>query len=207
MADYNKNVTPGANKPTGFKTRKGANNKTEPVAASNVRDPEAIKRRNSLIITRAAAALIVAIVAGITALIVSAILKGDDVDYLRDNLDAYITLSRDDYTGLEIDIPLVEYSDAMVTAEINKLLVKHKSENAEADGVGITNKPIAIGDVIHMRYRVYTVDEKGNQYEVEGYCNFNDTNFTTIEIGSQNSGFLGFEEALIGVIPDRTSVV
>ena len=202
MAKNNTNTTSPAAKPQGFKTRKGANNKTVPVVeAVKVKSPEDIKKRTGIILTVIAAVLIVAIVASITFMIVAAILKGDTVDYLKDDLSKYITISKDEYTGIEIDIPLMEYSDAMVTAEINKLLVKNKSKDAEANGVGITNKPVALGDVISYRYRVYMVDENGKETEISGYCNFNDSNKKNLEIGSQKSGFLGFEESLIGVTP------
>ena len=202
MAKNNKNTTPMRKTPVGFKMRSGANNKPAPAAdAVKVRDPEQIKKQRGIIITVIAAVLIVAIVASITAAIILAILKGESIDYLKDNLNGYIEISRDDYTGLEIDIPLMEYDEAMITGEINKLLVKHKSKDAEANGTGITNKPIAIGDVISVRYRIYTVDANGREHEVDGWCNFNDTDFDSLEVGSQNSGFLGFEEQLVGLVP------
>ena len=202
MANNNNNKAPVNTKPQGFKTRKGASNKA--VASPDekrVRTPEEIKRRNGIIITVVAAVLIVAAVAGLCAVIISAIIKGGKVDYLKDDLSKYINISKEDYTGIEIDVPLVEYSDAMLTAEINKLIVKNKSEKAEHDGYGITSAPIALGDVISFIYRVYTVDENGKQTEIPGYCNFNDDNKATLEIGSQNGWFLGFEESLLGVVP------
>lgn len=193
---------PANSKPQGFKTRKGANNKWEPpVAVKQPKSPEEIKRRNGIIITVVAAILIVAAVAGVCAMIISAILKGDSVDYLKDNLSAYINISKDEYTGIEIDIPLGEYSDDMLTAEINKLLVKHKSKDAEANGVGITNKPVALGDVISFRYRVYTVDENGKETEIPGYCNFNDAANATHEVGSESFWFPEFDKSVLGIIP------
>ena len=203
MAKNKYNTAPPINtKPTGLKMRNGANKTVEPSPeVKRVRTPEEIKKRNGIIITVIAAILIVAIVASVTAVIVAAILKGDSIDYLKDNLTGYIKLSRDDYTGLEIDIPLMEYSDEMVTAEINKLIVKHKSEDALADGTGFVDKPVDLGDEINYRYRIYYVDENGKETEIPGYCNFNDKNLATLVIGSQNRGFLGFEESLIGVVP------
>ena len=203
MAKNNTNMTSKGAKPQGFKTRKGANNKWAPTPeVTRVKSPEEIKKRNGIILTVIAAVLIVAIVASITGIIIASILKGDKVDYLKDNLSKYINISKDEYTGIEIDIPLVEYDDAMVVAEINKLLVKNKSKDAESNGVGITNKPVALGDVISYRYRIYTVDETdGKQTEVLIECNFNDATDKSLEIGSQKSGFLGFEEKLIGVVP------
>lgn len=193
---------PANSKPQGFKTRKGANNKWEPpVAVKKPKSLEEIKRRNGIIITVVAAILIVAAVAGVCAMIISAILKGDSVDYLKDNLSAYINISKDEYTGIEIDIPLDEYSDDMLTAEINKLLVKHKSKDAEANGVGITNKPVALGDVISFRYRVYTVDENGKETEIPGYCNFNDATNATHEVGSESFWFSEFDKSVLGIIP------
>ena len=124
MAKNNTNMTSKGAKPQGFKTRKGANNKWAPTPeVTRVKSPEEIKKRNGIILTVIAAVLIVAIVASITGIIIASILKGDKVDYLKDNLSKYINISKDEYTGIEIDIPLVEYDDAMVVAEINKLLV------------------------------------------------------------------------------------
>ena len=202
MAKKNTNQAPVSAKPQGFKTRNGANNKTVPlVDQKKPKSPEEIKKRNGIIITVVAAILIVAAVAGVCAIIISAILKGDSVDYLKDDLSAYIKVSKDEYTGMEINIPLKEYSDAMLTAEINKLIVKNKSKDAEGNGVGITNKPVALGDNVSFRYRIYTVDENGKQTEIPYYCNFNDSTNKSLVIGSQSFYFLGFEEALIGVVP------
>lgn len=186
--------------PVGFKTKKGANNKTQVI--TNQKKTMSKEEKRNLIITVVGSVLIVLIVALIAATVIMSIIGEDKFDYLKENLSKYITVSKDEYSNITVDIDPEVYSDAMLEREIDALLVKHKNKEALDEGKSYVSKPITLGDIAHIRYRGYTVDAEGRETEIEGACNFGDENPLALEIGSK-AMILGFEKALIGKIPEN----
>lgn len=199
MSKKNKNEAPVRTASVGFKTKKGANNEIE--TNNNIQKKTVSKEaKRTLIITIIGSVLIVAAVASIVATLVAGILSGDEFDYLKENLNSYISLSKEEYTNLTVDHNPVEYSDEMLQREIDALLVKHKRQEPENAGKSYVNVAVSLGDIAYIRYRGYTVDENGRETEVDGECNFNDTALLPLEIGSQTMPG-SFEHLLIGKVP------
>lgn len=126
---------------------------------------------------------------------------GKEVDYLSDKLSKYIELSREDYTDIPVDIPLLEYNEGLIAREVRRLLVKNKNKDPEYKGASITSLPITLGDVVNLRYRGFFVDENGKETEIPAASNFSDDEPHALEVGS-GSFIEGIEEALIGIVPD-----
>lgn len=120
-------------------------------------------------------------------------------DYMDADLSKYITLSAEDYKGLSLNLNFDEIGEDDVQRKINKLLCQNKNEKPLYDGASVINMPITLGDVVKIYYRGYSIDENGNEVEIESGSNlFGD--IYELEIGS-GSFIPGFEEGLIGVIP------
>ena len=120
-------------------------------------------------------------------------------DYMDADLSKYITLLPEDYKGLSFNLDFDEIGESDVQRRINKLLCQNKNDKPLYDGASVINMPITLGDVVKIYYRGYTVDENGNETEIESGTNlFGD--LYELEVGS-GSFIPGFEEGLIGVIP------
>ena len=123
-----------------------------------------------------------------------------EINYLRANLKRYIKFDDGAYENIEVDIPLLEYTDEHLERRIDLLLTQNKEEKPKYNGLGMVSVPITIGDVVKIYYRGYTVDEDGKQVAFDGSSNFSEGTPYSLEIGS--STFIpGFEHALIGVVP------
>ena len=86
--------------------------------------------------------------AGVIFLIIN---KGaNHADYMEDDLGRYVEISPELYQNVEVDIPLLSYSDAALAREINKLLVKNKTKDALYNGANITSMALTLGDVANI---------------------------------------------------------
>ena len=193
-----KNIT-ASTKPQGFKT-KGNNQK--PVASAIAIGAAA--GSSKIIIT-------VAIIASIALVLLSLVgiyfISGagfnnstKEINYLKANLNRYITFPKDAYKNIEVDIPLLEYDDEQLQRRINTLLVENKDKTPKYNGLGMVSVPITIGDVVKIYYRGYKVDENGKQVSFDGSSNFSSETPYSLEIGS-GTFIPGFEEELIGIVP------
>ena len=202
MANKNKKTQPIRTTPTGFKTRNGANNNIIPEAPEKKKLSSEKKKR--ILIAVIAAVAGVAIIAGIVLAVLFGIgvLGGEDeFDYHGIDLSKYISF-KDDYKKIDLSMPLEEYTEARLTSAINELLVRHKNKTPLFDGLDTRNQAITIGDVVKIRFRGYTLDENGREVELDGGSNLTEEKPDTLEIGSATFT-LGFEESLIGKIPEN----
>ncbi len=156
--------------------------------------------------------LVIAIAAGIVIglLIVNKDKTEPPVDYMKDDLSKYITISKEDYSGYTIDIPLDELTDGLVMNRINSLLTSKKTLNKDFGGGFMKSVALSLGDEAYIYFRGYTVDENGRENDFEGSSNFEEEDPSIIEVGTGNviengevSGrFIpGFGEALAGIVP------
>ncbi len=154
------------------------------------------KNKKTIIISATAAVLVIAFVIGLIAVILSR----REFDYMSTNLSPYITISAEDYKNYSVTVAKDTVDDTDVARAINKLLFEHKSEEPYKDGALILSRPVAVGDIVHLYYRGYTVDGDGKVTDIDGACNFADDDEYQLGIGS--GGFIyGFEDGLIGMIP------
>ena len=152
----------------------------------------------------ASVALVLLSVLGIFAVSGMSFGGNKEINYLRANLNKYISFPNGSYKNIEVDIPLLEYDDDHLERRINALLVENKNKTPKFNGLGMVSEPITIGDVVKIYYRGYKVDENGVQTEFTGSSNFTNATPHSLEIGS--SSFIpGFEDALIGKIPSDYS--
>ena len=135
-------------------------------------------------------------------LIVSTLVSCGEFDYEKTKLDGYVFISEEDYKNYGEGLLFDEITDADLARKINKLLYANRSEEAKGGGTYYRSIAITVGDDADVYYRGYTIDENGKQIEVEGSCNFNASSHTTLGIGSE-SFIPGFEEGLIGVVPNQ----
>ena len=175
------------------------NTKKHPTAAA--KNAKAHKGNDSLIAIIAASVALIIIV-GIVIVTVIATRK-DDVDYLNDDLSAFVEISPEIYKNVEFDIPLMSYTDALLAREINKLLVKNKAKDPLYNGANITSVALTVGDVANIWYRGFFVNENGEEESLSSGSNFTDSSAHQLELGS-GSFIAGIEEALLGVVPSKT---
>lgn len=122
------------------------------------------------------------------------------LDYFGEDMDRYLSIDREDYMTIEVTV-----SDEFVIGDddvedyINSLRLKNKT--ADTGAVGVTDQPIALGDVVHFYYRG-TID--GEAFEGGSYLPEKYDTPAELEIGSGR--FIpGFEDAMIGIVPNTTS--
>lgn len=206
-----------ANKNTNNINNKPKSNKTKTTQQASPKGTPGAKKQIGATIAAGTAArtsktiIIVSIIASV-ALVLLSILgifavsgasfgkNAKEINYLRANLNRYISFPDGAYKNIEVDIPLFEYTDEQLQRKINVLLVENKDETPKYNGLGMISVPITLGDVVKIYYRGYKVDENGKQTEFDGSSNFTDATPYSLEIGSAT--FIpGFEDALIGVTP------
>ena len=155
--------------------------------------------------------LSVLLVAAITALVIFLITKNEDekkpdtndevakdFDYLNADLSKYITLSENDYQSNTVTLG----TNYLVTDELVQQYIDDecfKNRKKENGGSLITDQPIKRGDSAFIYYTGYLNGEK-----FEGGSNATDKYSYELVIGS-GSFIDGFEDGLIGVIPEQTS--
>jgi len=155
--------------------------------------------------------LSVLLVAAITTLVIFLITKNEDekkpdtndevskdFDYLGADLSKYITLSENDYQSNTVTLG----TNYLITDELVQQYIDDecfKNRKKENGGNLITDQPIKRGDSAFIYYTGYLNGEK-----FEGGSNATDKYSYELVIGS-GSFIDGFEDGLIGVIPDETS--
>ena len=147
-----------------------------------------------------AAVLAVAAIAGT---VVGILLAGRNkpLNYMKADLSKYITISADDYKNYTIAVPFEVVTDAAVNRERDKLLVQNKNKTPLYDGGAYRSEAITLGDVANIWYRGYTVDDEGNEVDFAGGTSLTGAAYG-LEIGS-GSFVPGFEEGLIGIVPNQ----
>ena len=183
------------------------NNKKGYTGAAKVQKKSTPMTKKQKIFTLVASILIVAIVAAAVVLIVRAI-RGGPVDLMKDNLSKYITLSRDDYSSITVELALEEYDEQDLIRKINDVLVQNKSKDPLNNGSAYKSKPITLGDVVSLMYRGYYIDENGKEKEIS--TNFAQDTYIMLEVGtgkiideSGDSGYFitGFTDGMLGKVP------
>ena len=118
-------------------------------------------------------------------------------DYLKSNLSNYVELPFDDLKGTSLSIAIAKPRDIDIDVAILELLASDKGEVLH-DGDFVTT-PVVItpGDVVNIWYRGYLLDENGEEFSLQGMCNFSGQSSSSLEIGS---GYFvpGFEAGLCG---------
>lgn len=171
-----------------------------------------------IIILIAVAVMAVAVSAGI---IIAVLLSrgSNNPDLLKADLTKYITISKEDYKNIDLNIPLEDTSDeavkAKVETQINSSLTDYKTLNEEDKGAFNPSRPLSLGDTVDIFYRGYTVDGNGRQKDFDGGSNIT-SSLTTLEVGTGKTinpstgkaegGFIpGFAEQLVGIVPEKYS--
>ncbi|MBO5945800.1 MAG: hypothetical protein J6Q69_04265 [Clostridia bacterium] len=192
----NKKKAPAA-KPQGIKTRAVAN------VNGGAKAPLPEDKKASIAAIIIASLVILAVLAGVGVGVYFAFFyEAPGFDYMDiDEVSKYISVSDEEYKNIIINLPLLEYSDAALTAEINSLLVKNKTKTPLYGGIGTKNLPITLGDVVSVWYRSYIIDDSGK--EVETDSNLANVSAATLEVGSGNL-VLGFEEFFLGKVPEQS---
>ena len=161
-----------------------ANNKQQKkVVKTNAPAPVVARSRTPMIIVISVIALL-AIVGGVV-LGVYLARKNKSVNFWKDNLGKYISISEDRYKNYVLpEIALEKVSEEGLQRKINKLLTSNKNKEALYDGAYVTNLPMTLGDIAYIWYRGYTVDENGVETDFAGGTNFSSQSATELELGS-----------------------
>lgn len=174
--------------------------------------------RKEIIILIVVLAVSVAVSAGI--IIAVLLTRGsNDPNLLEADLTKYITISKEDYKNIDLNIPLEDTSDeavkAKVETQINSSLTDYKTLNEEDKGAFNPSRPLSLGDTVDIFYRGYTVDGNGRQNDFDGGSNIT-SSLTTLEVGTgktinpstgkaEGSFIPGFAEQLVGIVPEKYS--
>lgn len=119
-------------------------------------------------------------------------------DYMKANVSPNVTIDRAAYTGLVLTVPnslKVEESDVLDYIEN----IRFQNRIAVNGTAMVKDKPLALGDDAYIYYQGFL-----NGEAFEGGSNWDDAAPYTLGLGS-GSFIPGFEEALVGVIPNTTS--
>lgn len=175
--------------------RAASKNNAVDAAAKKAENPVASKKK-IIIICSVALVLVFALTAGI----ILSVLLSRDINYMKNNLSRYITISEEDYKGYTLEVLYDEMKESDLDRKIMSLRYQHR-KNPLYNGGNIINLnlPINAGDAVKIYYRGYTVDGTGKETNIAGACNFSST---AASLGIGSLGFIpGFEEALVGVKP------
>lgn len=117
-------------------------------------------------------------------------------DYFNSDMTRYIAIDKKDYTGSTVKIQkMLDGSDEGVMAYIDML----REENATSTGNKIVGRAVVKGDTVMLYYEGWLNGEK-----FQGGSNMDDKTPHALVIGS-GSFIPGFEDALIGIVPNQTS--
>ena len=119
-------------------------------------------------------------------------------DYTAANVSADVDIDRTAYTNLHLTVPnslKIEAED--VAAYIEN--IRFQNRIAVKGTTMVKDKPLAMGDDAYIYYKGFL-----NGVEFEGGSNWDDEAPFTLGLGS-GSFIPGFEEALVGVVPNTTS--
>ena len=119
-------------------------------------------------------------------------------DYMTNDMSAFVTLDKSQYTAFEINVG----KDYIVTDEIIEQQLKsmmYKYATATNGTTQVKDQPIRYGDKAYIYYR-----GEVDGVAFDGGSNMDDKTPYGLGIGS-GSFIPGFEEGLIGVVPNETS--
>ena len=165
-----------------------------------------------VIIITLLAVLATAITASVL-IIVDAVKKDKWFDYVKSDLSKYVELSQEDYKNYDLELSIAkphfgEKGDSISVNDVDVAILNLISSEAyrklEGDGAFVSNLPVTAGDKVSIRYRGYTINEKGEEVTVStAMSNIQFDYDTEIQIGEDNSSFLpvGFELGLIDKHP------
>ena len=119
-------------------------------------------------------------------------------DYMAADVSADVAIDRADYTNLTLTVPdALKVEEEDVLAYIEKIRFDYRT--AVNGTAMVKDKPLAMGDDAYIYYKGFL-----NGEEFEGGSNWDDAAPHTLGLGS-GSFIPGFEEALVGVVPNTTS--
>ena len=120
-------------------------------------------------------------------------------DYMAADVAGDVTIAREDYMGLTLTIPnSLKVTDEDVQKYIRSSILFSKRTAVNGTTM-VKDQPLKLGDDAYIYYKGF-VDGK----EFDGGSNWDDEKPYTLGIGS--GAFIpGFEEALIGLVPNTTS--
>ena len=177
--------------------RTGASGNRNDKAGRSGRQAE--PRRLNPVIISLAAVLTVALIVSIVAVVYSYV-SSKSVDYLKDDLSKYITISRDDYSSFDVNVTVDKVDERSIENAILQALCKNKDKTPLYDGKLLKNQEITAGDTVYIWYRGYTVDEDGLEIDFNGGYNLSGIDPTELEIGG-GKFIEGFELGLLGKNP------
>ena len=145
----------------------------------------------------------------------------ENPNLLKADLSKYVTISREDYANLDLNIPLDDTSDeavrSSVQSKINGLLAGYKTLNKEDNGAYNDQRILGIGDTVDIYYRGYIKNADGRYEDFKGGSNILG-DITVLEVGTGNTinaesgeyegSFIpGFGESLIGKVPGTQTII
>ncbi|MBQ5634079.1 MAG: FKBP-type peptidyl-prolyl cis-trans isomerase, partial [Clostridia bacterium] len=121
--------------------------------------------------------------------------EGEGFDFTKEKMKDYITLNREDYIGIEVEAEIYpEITEDDVDGYIEYILSNSVEKTV------YTDKPIEEGDTVSIYFR-----GECDGVEFETGSNYADASPASLVIGS-GSFIEGFEDGLIGVVPNTTSL-
>ncbi len=119
-------------------------------------------------------------------------------DYMDAEIAPDVTIKREDYTNLTLTVPdSLKVTDEDVDAYVQNILFQRRT--AVNGTAMVKDQAMKLGDDAYIYYKGF-VDGK----EFEGGSNWDDEKPYTLGLGS-GSFIPGFEEGLVGLIPNQTS--
>ncbi|MBQ4090902.1 MAG: FKBP-type peptidyl-prolyl cis-trans isomerase [Clostridia bacterium] len=120
----------------------------------------------------------------------------EDFDFIKADLNEYMSLDASVYSGVSITVSdMYEVTDANVQKYVKGLLEQYKQP------VKITDRPVKKGDTVYIYYEGLL---DGKAFQGGTYAETDTSEPADLKIGS-GSFIAGFEDGLIGVIPEETS--
>ena len=119
-------------------------------------------------------------------------------DYMTDNVSANVTIDRASYTNLALTVPnSLKIDEDDVKDYVENIRFQHRT--AVNGTAMVKDQPLAMGDDAYIYYKGFL-----NGVAFEGGSNWEDKSPYTLGLGS-GSFIPGFEEALVGIVPNTTS--
>jgi len=124
-------------------------------------------------------------------------------DYTESDLSKYVELSKEDYKGYTLDLAIAKPHDIDVDVAILNLISSEKYRTLEGNGAYLTGVAPTPGDKVVVRFRGYTLDDKGNKDPLPPILsNMTAASGLEIQIGEANTSLpIGFELGIIDKDP------
>ncbi len=123
-------------------------------------------------------------------------------DYEGEDLSKYISYAVADYRNLPIEIETNITDDSVIDATVDKLEALSETDKAL---VFASDRAVAENDIVALYYRGVTYDSEGVETEFTGGTYLGEEKPYLLWVGS-DSFIPGFEDALVGIVPNETSV-